>query len=138
MTDRPTDLPTDRPRCRVACPRLKRLISDGNDGVIAPPGIVLPMLSALIVRAFEFLNVCNEKWSTNCDCVEKSPQNHHGSIWKSKAKICFASLLHGYFSAWTWFWRLKLLEMMHRSSNKPNQLVKCCSEEKYSPIQGLL
>ena len=25
MTDRPTDLPTDRARCRVACPRLKKI-----------------------------------------------------------------------------------------------------------------
>ena len=52
------------------------------------------------------------------------------------------SLLQGYFSASTWFWKLKLFDMMHGNSNnggqkkirysifKPNQLTKSCSEKK--------
>ena len=48
-------------------------------------GIVLPMLSAFIVLEFEFLHVCDQKWSIVID-YEKNLHNYHGSIWKTKAK----------------------------------------------------
>ena len=57
------------------------------------------------------------------------------SLWiklkiKGKKKVKYMSFWRGFFSSSTWFWWLKLFVMMHRNSNKPNQLAKSCSEEK--------
>ena len=58
-------------------------------------------------------------------------ENRRGGLLKHM------SLLHSYLSASTWFWWLTLLDSMHGSSNKPNQLKLCCSEGKNVPLWKL-
>ena len=64
-------------------------------------------------------------WSTDCDWFWKKTFKIIMDLSENQRRkfLKYMSLLHGYFSASTWFWWPKLLDIVkHGISNKPNQL----------------
>ena len=112
-----------------------------DDGVIAPQWAIRHCFTHVVFFHNSYIWVPHCLWwkvKHQMWLMTIKPSKSSWTLnWKSKAKI-LKVLLHGDFSASAWFWRLKLLDMIHGSTNKPKQLTKCCSEGKSSPIQSLL